>query len=225
MSSVPKTAVLFVSAMVVLAGCGGSGEDGKAAVAPAKVSAQALPAAGHSNAPDRPVPQSAAAEKESGTENLSLKQQVAALQRDVADIRAQLARMRGGVSTTGSATPDTRPDETARADFERAQAAHVAAIEAAFRTEQIDAAWSRNTADSVRAALLQGKQEAAGHIRSVECRSRSCRVMVDSEALQPGGAVDLPIIVSRLAQTLPNVSMGQIDQGDGGQVSVLYLSK
>ncbi|NML15481.1 hypothetical protein [Azohydromonas caseinilytica] len=224
MSNVPGTAVLFASVIVLLAGCGGSGEDNKASVATTGVSVQAAPAAGLSGAQGRPV-QSAAEEKGADAENLSLKQQVAALRRDVADIRAQLARMPTVASSSEAALFNNRPGETEQREFERAQAARVASVEAAFRAEQVDAAWSRNTADSVRAALLQGKQGGADHIRSIECRSHSCRVMVDSDALQPGGAADLPVLVSRLAQTLPKVDVGQIDQGDNRQVSVLYLSK
>jgi hypothetical protein len=36
---------------------------------------------------------------------------------------------------------------------------------------------------------------------------------------------DLPLVLGRLGATLPNATATQVDQGDGRQATVLYLSR
>ena len=61
-------------------------------------------------------------------------------------------------------------------------------------------------------------------VRSIDCRSQSCRVEIGSAAGPALGQV-LPMVIAQLGGSLPRVTAGQVDQGDGSQATVLYLSR
>ena len=115
-------------------------------------------------------------------------------------------------------------DFCAREEAERLERRRVASIESSFRGEKEDARWSQGATSAVRTALTGADESLRSQVRSIECRSHSCRVEINADA---GGqmAVDLPLVVDHLGQALPNVTAGQIDQGDGRQATVLYLSR
>jgi hypothetical protein len=213
---------LCVGTLLLLAGCGGQPDE---ASAPAREQARAAgtqagrapvaadTATAHAE-PAVPVPEGEAP---------SLSQQVAVLRRDVAEIRQQLARTPGAAPSAAPA-PDPRTDPVARLDAERAEQQRIAATESAFRGEKEDPRWSRDTTASVRAALGATDESFRNQVRGVECRSQSCRVVVGGEA---GAATQatLSSVMMQLAATLPKVTAGQIDQGDGRAATVLYLSR
>jgi hypothetical protein len=100
----------------------------------------------------------------------------------------------------------------------------VASSESAFRSEHEDARWNQGAVAAIRAALAESDETIRNQVRSIECRSQSCRVEINSDA-SGTLARDLPILLGRLGQSLPNVTAGQIDQGDGRQAMVLYLGR
>ena len=214
---------LGVGMLLLLAGCGGQ---------PDEASMQAEQRTRVSGAPAPSVPGAAIASAPmrvaSGTavsdgETTSLKQQVALLRREVAEIRQQLVRMPGAALST-EAAPDPRTDPTARLEAEQVERQRIATTEAAFRGEKDDSRWSQGTVASVRAAFGEADESLRNQVRSVECRSQSCRVVIGGDTNGSEGK-DLSLVMMRLAQALPNVTAGQIDQGDGRQWTVLYLSR
>jgi hypothetical protein len=154
---------------------------------------------------------------------VQIKQQIALLRREVADIRQQLARA-PGTARIAEVVPDPRRDPNARAEAERAERLRVASSESAFRSEHEDARWNQGAVAAIRAALAESDETIRNQVRSIECRSQSCRVEINSDA-SGTLARDLPILLGRLGQSLPNVTAGQIDQGDGRQAMVLYLGR
>jgi hypothetical protein len=220
MKQTTRAAALIAASMLTLAGCGGRPDETPAQAevhtgSPVAPAAQAIA--------DGTPTASANAASASGDDLTQLRQQVALLRREVADVRQQLARMPAG-TLVADTTPDPRTDANARAEAERADQLRLASTESAFRREENDMRWSRDTTASVRSALSGVDEALRNQVRSVECRSQSCRVEISSEG---GGAVgqELPVILARLAPSLPNVTAGQIDQGNGRQATVLYLSR
>jgi hypothetical protein len=138
-----------------------------------------------------------------------LEKKVARLEQDVAVLRAEVAS--GGASQPAGATA---------ALLDRTQ---LAATEAAFRGEAMDPAWSAAMTENVRAGLERGAidHDAA---RSVECRSRSCRVELASRA---SGAAPQEIapLLAHLVPALPRAQAGEVENADGRQATVLYLSR
>ena len=205
--------------LLALCACGGRTDDASrttaAEVGPptSKAAAEATSVAAESSATS-PAP------AEDTVTRLS--REVAQLHREVSDLRQQFAR--GGVTTAAAPSgPDPRANPEARAEAAQAERLRVASTEQAFRNQQVDARWSQGATASVRAALGEVDEELRSQVRSVECRGQSCRVEISSDG--PAVARDLPILVNRLGQTLPNVTAGQVDQGDGRQATVLYLSR
>ncbi len=218
----PKTihvTPLGLGTLLLLAACGGQPDDTaaqagqRAHVASASVSSAPLASA---PATVRAVAGAVAADDET----TSLKQQVAMLRREVAEIRQQLARV-PGASISVETPLDPHTDPAARAEAEQQR---IATTEAAFRSEKEDARWSQGTVASVRAAFGQADEALRNRVSSVECRSQSCRVVIGGDTSGPAGQ-DLSSVLIQLAATLPNVTAGQIDQGDGRPATVLYLSR
>lgn len=207
--------VLGMGIVLMLGACGGRTED--AAASPDHRAG--VPAASSRNVATVPMPNGSAPDDDMA----QVKQQIALLRREVADIRQQLARA-PSIARSTQATPDPRRDPNARAEAERAERLRVVASESAFRSEREDARWSQGTVATVRAALADSDESIRNQVRSIECRSQSCRVEISADA-SGTLARDLPILLSRLGQSLPNVTAGQIDQGDGRQAMVLYLAR
>ncbi len=152
-----------------------------------------------------------------------LRQQVQLLRREVADLRGKVSRL-PGMNDAEPHPPDPRSDSVAMEQARQAERLRIASTEAAFRNEQSDARWSQGAAASVQAALAQADESMRSQVRSIECRSQSCRVEINAS---PGAAPaqDLPLVIARLGQVLPNVTAGQVDQGDGRKATVLYMSR
>lgn len=216
-----RSAVACALAVLVLTGCGGGAGDvgaQEATSAPPAVRHPPPPDAGKAVAPVLSSPVRASANDEP-----SVREHIAQLRSEVAAIRLQLARMPHG-SASADEDRDPQADEAARAESERAVAADVQSREASFRVEHVDAVWSRSTAEILRNALSLGNNGGSVPVQSIECRSRSCRVVVDMAAAAAVGQ-DLPGAFSELAQTLPNVATGEIDLGAGRRLTVVYLSR
>ena len=208
-----NTKVLSWVLVILLAAC-----DGQHGDASAQIEVRAM-------APASPMPLqlSAASGTVPEAEMVQVRQQLAELHREIAELRKQLLSPRDTVKAADSG-PDPRHDPAARAEADRVEQGRVAVSETAFRTEGLDARWSQSTAAAMRAALSVSDETVRDHVRSVECRSQTCRVEISADA----GATleqDMPVLIGRLGNTLSNVTAGRIDQGDGRQATVLYFSR
>ena len=225
-----QTTALGVGGALLLAACGGQPNDAPAPAGPAPVSAPvpafSAPASGAARAFEAPTVQAAGAAvavTAPAAAAASLPEQVVQLRRDVADIRQQLARLPGAAHV--AETPaHPRSDPAARLEAEQVEQQRIAATDTAFRSEREDPRWSRDTAAAVRAAVAEADESLRNQVRSVECRSQSCRVVISGDASGPGGQ-HLSSVMFRLAASLPKVTAGQVDQGDGRPATVLYLSR
>jgi hypothetical protein len=219
-----RASALGATLILVLAACGGRPDDAPArSEANAPLSVSAMPAS-RSATPLRDAAQMSAASVAASEATLpELRQEVALLRREVADVRQQLARLPG--AATGAEIPaNPRTDPDARLEAQRQEALRIASSESAFRSEQNDARWSREATANVRAAFAQADDTVSTQVRSVECRSQSCRVEINAAAGE-SLARDLPIILSHLGDALPHMTAGKIDQGDGRQATVLYMTR
>lgn len=205
-------ATVVATAVALSAGCGGLTDD-----PPAPQARAAAPSvAGGPRDTGVAVPQRA-------PDDTTLADQVALLRREVADLRVQVAHLPGARQAEADG-PRRLPSPEANAEAEQAERMRMASSESAFRNEPEDTRWSRGAVESVRGVFLQGEAGQRDDLRNVECRSRSCRVELGADPAR-GGAGDVSGRMLQLAQTFPNVLVGQVDQGDGRKATVLYLSR
>lgn len=149
---------------------------------------------------------------------------------EIARLRAEVAMLRAATASASSPETPRRPrdDPQAQAEAARIDQQRVSEAEAAFQREPFNGAWSQKASSDVQAALAASGSTGvslASAVRSVDCRSRTCRVVIDA---QGGPAVqgELPLVLLRLASTLPRATGGpSTDAGDGRAATVLYLSR
>lgn len=162
-----------------------------------------------------------------------------ALRRELAALRADLARVknafetRGNAPASGAAVPAPEDDEHL-ADPEAQLAAEVAeeqqqiqayaqTIEANLEAETMDSAWSGSTADRIRDAFT-GDELAGASLQDIDCRATLCRVEVQhrDEAKLRKFQHLFPFKVS---QVLPRLMMHRIENADGSITTYLYLAR
>ena len=205
----------------LLAACGGDA-DTPAARADAGASAAASPPTVAARAAGGDALSASAA---TGTaDNLTaLRQEVALLRAEVRDVRDQVSRMPGALQAAAAA-PDPRTDPVARQEALQAERLRISSSESTFQGERRDARWAQDTTAAIQSSLTQADDAVRAQVRSIDCRSQSCRVEIGSAA-GPALAQQLPMVIAQLGANLPHVTAGQVDQGDGSQATVLYLSR
>lgn len=71
---------------------------------------------------------------------------------------------------------------------------------------------------------LAGDEAMQAAVHNVECRSRSCRLEIADDGAGTL-AKSIPSLAFRLAETLPEMMSGQVEDGNGGSTTILYLSR
>ncbi|WP_437926368.1 hypothetical protein WMF37_46220 [Sorangium sp. So ce291] len=155
----------------------------------------------------------------------ALQARVAQLDADVTSLRERLEEseaLSSADSSAGNAVP-VPGDRSEVAQQRRAWHEHMMDVDSEFRAEGTDPSWSSSTAVAVQRAL-DSSNAMRGKMRSIECRSQTCRVEIVDDG---SGAVskDLPIFVQQFAEELPNMQADQVDDGDGHRVMVLYMTR
>jgi hypothetical protein len=122
------------------------------------------------------------------------------------------------------ATADAK-DPVSLMSAERAAAGLAAAREAAFRAESVDTAWAVDASAALQQALSADAVPTGTQLRSLECRSYSCRL----ELIEDGSA-PLETVLSRLtegmsASRLSKISSGPTAEDGAGSIVLLYLSR
>jgi hypothetical protein len=60
-------------------------------------------------------------------------------------------------------------------------------------------------------------------VGSLECRAHSCRLELGND--ETGGlAKTLPILLSRVGETLPSVTANEVQNPDGSRSTILYMA-
>jgi len=168
--------------------------------------------------------------------------EIAALRADIAHVKQQLAALdapRSARPTDGSpdaiaglrrdlahlqddVAANAPPPESSAADVERQRREQRAELEAKFLQEPDDARWSRQASTSVLDALED--PDAAGlEVRSVSCRSRTCRIELASGADADADKM-LPVFLDRMGRTLPTVTSTEVENADGTRSTILYAT-
>jgi len=120
--------------------------------------------------------------------------------------------------STRDAAPQARATPMPTRFDERA-----ASVAANFRSEPLDPPFALTTADSLR-GVLASDELAKMSVQTIDCRAKTCRVEIedDGSGIVP---LTLPMLMARMADTLPNVSAQRLEQPNGRATMVLYMSK
>jgi hypothetical protein len=162
----------------------------------------------------------------------------AALSREVAELKEQVAALiaAGNAQPAGEAMADMRrqlaalqrehapeepPIEPTSAEVERERRLQMAELEADFWQESANAKWSNEASTAVLEALETEDTDQI-EVRSLECRSQTCRVELASDV--PEALNGLPVLLLKLAKTLPNAVASQVENADGSRSTVLYMT-
>jgi hypothetical protein len=161
--------------------------------------------------------------------------EVAALRQEVAQLRAALGELRQHLAAADRESGDEPLVEElspahAQAEEEAERVARMNALESAFVREPMDPVWAASTSAQVEEALSALEAAPVG-IRDLECRASTCRLEISGDTLfnHEGKAVPfgkgLPLLLLRLADTLPSASAYQREDGNGAAGTVLFLSR
>ena len=157
-----------------------------------------------------------------------LKEQVALLKGEVSTLQRQIHERWQAAAVAAPRNEedldaDPRTDPATRAEAERVRQEQMKIVEASFRQEPTNRLWSFEAAGAVHDALANTDIGLTA-LRSLECRSSTCRVeFIDDDT----GELEevLPILLQQVSQTLPNGTANHVEDGAGGQSIVLYLSR
>jgi len=150
-----------------------------------------------------------------------LSKQVARLQFEVEALQRQLAERPAARSAAEGATSVRPLDGRTPKEAEAARIGeHAAAHEARFQEERVDPAWASTETSALRQALSgAGNDEELLSVRSIDCRTRSCRIEID------GGASNarLQSLMTQVGASLGSMSIMPTGQPGGG--TVLYMQR
>ena len=206
--------------LCVLAACGGNSEDPASSRSDAQAAASPPPAV--ALAQPSALQATRAASASTADTLVALRQEVELLRREVRDLRVQVSRM-PGAAQAAAAPPDPRVDPVARQQAQQAEHQRIASAESAFQGERRDARWSQDQTAAIRSSLAQAGDGMSNLVRSIDCCSQTCRVEIS--AAGPALGQDVPMLLTQLGASLSHMTAGQVDQGDGTEATVLYLSR
>ena len=148
---------------------------------------------------------------------------------ELVEIRRELVALRTEVGLLQRRLnhAQTRPADAAQMAMRQAaqsEPERLAGIEAEFRTEASDPAWSRSAEARVRDAVAQLGDGLVERVRGLDCRSKTCRVEIAADDAQQ---VDdaLPRIVTQLGDAFTSADAVHVDHGDRRPTGVLFLSR
>jgi hypothetical protein len=158
-----------------------------------------------------------------------LGREVASLRRDLLNLRGQVAQAQAreqdappSLEAQGAPAPvETREQLEERAKLERQE--FMAKVSASFRAEPTDASWSREMSATVR-ETFEGDKDVGPLVRSIECKSRTCRVELTGERTTESDKT-LPLLIHRVGTSLPNMQASHEEDENGHHRMVMYLSR
>lgn len=156
-----------------------------------------------------------------------LRQRMAVLEAELTTLRGQVAQRESGHGEVAQvaadpATPEVvTPEELSRQKQEWRDRMAEAAVN--YEAEARDPAWARETQAAITQALERLPAVSKG-IKSLECRSETCRIEVSNEQ-QPDFDKQLPLLPIGVSGQLPTVRYDHVTQADGSARTILYLSR
>jgi hypothetical protein len=180
---------------------------------------------------ERPIPHGVAVKDD--TKDGDLKENLTALGKEVARLRADVLALRAGLqaqqsklarSSKHSVQDQAKDIQTLtkmRAKEEERIQEQGEVLEAGFRGQTTDPNWSAKTKKLIQNALASDKV-AVKDIIDVECRSSMCRVELANEGTNQAPKIaEFPM---KISEELPNIMVNQTDESDGSSTTILYLS-
>lgn len=151
--------------------------------------------------------------------------ELAALRQEVAQLQ-QLVKNQGQTpevpdqAKTEPVDPEIKALET-QAEQERRHREYVQDVVASFRKEPVDLAWSSSKTSVIQTALTSNP-ELRQFVRSVECRSQTCRVeFADDASGRPSNAVQS--LLAGLGTELPTAIAERVEQAGRPGSTVFYV--
>ena len=164
------------------------------------------------------APASAVASPAAADSRLAI--QVAALQEEVAALKARQSQV--GAPSAAQAPTQTESVEAERALEAERHRSYMEGVAQSFAGERIDFGWAGNTSSRVAAAIDEDTVlRSAAH--EIECRERTCRLQIEDDG---SGRLSqrLSMMSLRLMDVLPTAAAELVDQGNGRNALVLYMS-
>lgn len=147
-----------------------------------------------------------------------------ALRQELAVLKQQVRSQEHRLDAVGEAPPaqsDAVAEVVTPAEQERRSREYMAGVASSFRNEPLDSAWSAAKTSLVQTALA-ADPALRQRVRSVECRSQTCRVELDDDAAgRPNGAVQT--FLSALGRELPSTLAERVEQPGRPASTVLYV--
>lgn len=163
-----------------------------------------------------------------------LRENLAALGKEVAHLRADVAALRMDMqmqqsklaASVNNLAPDPVKNPQAltemRAKEEESIQKQGEALETGFRQQTTDPNWSVKAKSLIEEALFSDKV-ASTDIIDVECRASMCRVELANDSNNQAPRItEFPM---KISEELPNILVSQTNESDGSTTTVLYLSK
>jgi hypothetical protein len=231
----PAALVLAATALLAVCAAGYRFFEPAAAAAVAQAAAEP-PAAGLAAA----LPAAAALGDAANPAIADLQQRVARLDAQTAELQRRLASLTASATAPQAAlepSPQAALEPSAQAgpkaarrdtpppsrEIQAADRALAESREATFRAETLDARWSTATIAKLQQALSTADAGAPA-VRSVECRSRTCRVEIGAADPQQLDTF-MPGFANRIAATLGSIAASPVDTADGTAAMLLFLSR
>jgi len=159
-----------------------------------------------------------------GQQSNELGTRVNSVESELAALRARLAGLEAAPAPQPSATPPSpAPIDAAQLGRQREEwHAHMADVDAEYQLEGRDPAWAREAQATISHAL-DGLPALASGLRSLDCRSETCRLEVVDDH-HPDFDKQLPLL--QLGVTgLPAAKYDRVPQPDGKVRTVVFLSR
>jgi hypothetical protein len=162
-------------------------------------------------------------------------EEIAALREEMALLRAEVSALQrwrrvqqraATVVAPGKAddpAKDPRTDPAAHAAAERERQKQMEVVETNFRQEAADPRWSFEAEGAVQAALASD-EVVQNTLLGLECRSQTCRLELADDDMGELAKV-MPLFLHQLGQTLPSATANYVDDGHGGKIMILYMSR
>lgn len=161
---------------------------------------------------------------------------LAALEKDMADLKLQLARLQGELAARrthvdpaadrAQVPPD--PAKAAeriaelRAQEDKQQQEQGKWLETSFQQQTVNPNWSVKTKKLILDSLA-ADNVGSGDIVDIDCRATMCRVELTNDGDHPAPKISsFPMLVG---QDLPNIRVNQLTEQDGSTTTLLYLSR
>lgn len=148
--------------------------------------------------------------------------ELAALRQEVAQLRQAVKNQPAPAepTRTGPVDPEVKALET-QAEQERRHRDYVQGVATSYRNEPVDPAWSASKLSVIQAALA-AKPELRSLVRSMECRSQTCRVeFADDASGRPSNAVQS--FVAGLGTELPSAIVERVEEAGRPGSTVFYV--